>query len=417
MSYKILKFIFWFTIVNNCLVGFGQVNNENIGGYWRCEIKTDGGQLPFELFFNFNMSNVVQSHYTYAINGKEKLKLDKPFLKNDSLHIPIDMYDAEIVAKVDQGKMNGYWHRFIGGTKHIYSPFSAKFGHFERFKKLSTQKPVNINGKWTTTFTTVDGKNVTEAVGVFNQTGSKVTGTFLTTTGDYRFLEGIVDGDSLKMSTFDGTHLYLFLAKKTGNTLNGQFWYNIHSLENWTATLDPNAQLPDLNKLTYLKPGYSKFDFAFPDTEGKIISLDKYSFDNKVKIIQIMGSWCPNCMDESKYLAPWYIKNKNRGIEIFGLAYEKSTDLAISGPKIDKMKERFGIKYPVLLAGSKDAGEAAKSLPMLNNVLGFPTTIIIDKKGVVRQIHTGFSGPGTGKYYNDWIKEFNLIIDKLLVEK
>ena len=147
---------------------------------------------------------------------------------------------------------------------------------------------------------------------------------------------------------------------------------NISSLENWTATLNPKAKLPDVNKLTYLKPGYNKVEFSFPDLTGKPISITDKAFEGKVKIIQMLGTWCPNCMDETKYLAPWYDKNKDRGVEIIGLAYEKSTELAVSAPKIEKMKKRFGMNYTVLLAGSKNAGEPAKTLPMLNKVLGIP---------------------------------------------
>ena len=53
---------------------------------------------------------------------------------------------------------------------------------------------------------------------------------------------------------------------------------------------------------------------------------------------------------------------------------------------------------------------------MLNKVIGFPTTIIIDKKGKIRETHTGFSGPGTGKYYAEWVNDFERLIDKLLNE-
>lgn len=386
----------------------------NLSGKWRATIKTDGGELPFHLEIIKKADSTT--YEAYAINGNESLALDNLIIKGDSITIPIEIFDAKISAKISGKKMLGIWERYVGGEKYIRSTFHAEKNVLNRFETISTKKTENINGNWSTNFVTADRKTKTEAVGIFEQNGKKVTGTFLTTTGDYRYLEGVMDGDSLKLSTFDGTHLYLFKALKTGNKLNGKFWSNIASLENWTATLDPNAKLPDLDKLTYLKPGFNKIEFEFPSLEGKMVSLNDNAFENKVKVIQIMGTWCPNCMDESMYLAPWYDKNKNRGIEIIGLSYEKSTDLNVSGPKIEKMKKRFGMNYPVLLAGSKDAGEAAKSLPMLNTILGFPTTIIIDKKGIVRNIHTGFSGPGTGKYYTEWIADFNLLIDKLVTE-
>ena len=52
-----------------------------------------------------------------------------------------------------------------------------------------------------------------KALAEFEQTGDKLTGSFITPSGDYRFLEGIVTGDSLKLSTFDGSHAYTFYAK------------------------------------------------------------------------------------------------------------------------------------------------------------------------------------------------------------
>jgi thiol-disulfide isomerase/thioredoxin len=415
MLYKYFKFILLFTIVNSMFLSCHQSEQKNLSGAWHATIETDGGQLPFQLLLEKNADST--NYKAYAINGAEKLALDITFIKDDSLHIPIEIFDAEIVAKVSENNLNGYWKRLIVANKYITSPFQASLGEKARFLQTSKNQPNQISGKYSTTFISVDGKSITEAVGIFEQKGAIVHGTFLTTTGDYRYLDGIMNGDSLKLSTFDGTHLFLFKAKNAENKLSGKFWSNIHGLENWTATLNPNAKLPDLDKLTYLKPGFHKIEFAFPEPNGNIINCNDKAFDNKVKIIQLMGTWCPNCMDETKYLAPWYDKNKTRGIEIIGLSFEKSTDMAVSGPKLDKMKARFGINYPVLLAGDKNNNGASLALPMLNKVMGFPTSIIIDKKGNVRQIHTGFSGPGTGQYYETWVTEFNLLIDKLVNEK
>jgi len=122
-------------------------------------------------------------------------------------------------------------------------------------------------------------------------------------------------------------------------------------------------------------------------------------------------------MDETNFLSPWYRKNRSRGVEVLGLAFERSAEMAVSGPKIERMKQRFAIDYPVLLAGSSEKDEASKALPDLNAVVAFPTTIVIDKKGQVRNIHTGFSGPGTGKFYDQYVSEFNRLIDKLVAEK
>ena len=185
--------------------------------------------------------------------------------------------------------------------------------------------------------------------------------------------------------------------------------------ETWTAQFNPSAALPDPAKLTFVKPGQT-FTFAFPDAMGKTVSLADPRFKGKVTVVQILGSWCPNCMDETRFLAPWYARNKDRGVEVVGLAFEKTASMAESGPKLQRMADRFKIQYPILLAGTNDKAEAARALPALSRVAAFPTTIFIDKRGTVRHIHTGFSGPGTGVYYDQYVSEFNALIDKLAGE-
>ena len=53
---------------------------------------------------------------------------------------------------------------------------------------------------------------------------------------------------------------------------------------------------------------------------------------------------------------------------------------------------------------------------MLNKIISYPTTIFIDKKGNVRKIYTGFSGPATGEAYTDFVKETTEFVEMLLRE-
>jgi peroxiredoxin len=382
-------------------------------GTWRAVILTAGGDLPFGL----DIRKEGETYAVLVINGDEKLKMDQSFLKDDSLHIPMEIFDSEIVAKVEGDKMTGYWKKMRSDFTFVSGKFSAEYGKNYRFAETSNAPQAALADKYSVLFLSADKKDSTQSVGVFQTKGSQVQGSFLTTTGDYRYLAGDIVGDSLKLSCFDGTHAFLFKAKIDGDNLTGGFWSGVSGYESWTATKDSSATLPDVTKLTYLKEGYKTVDFKFPNTDNKPVSLSDEAYKGKVLVIQIMGSWCPNCMDESRFLAPWYKKNKDRGVEIIGLAYEKSTDTTFAFPKIKRMKARFGIDYQVLLAGTNNKDEASKTLPMLNRVIGFPTTIVIDKKGQVRKIHTGFSGPGTGKYYDAFVSDFNRLIDKLLAEK
>jgi thiol-disulfide isomerase/thioredoxin len=199
--------------------------------------------------------------------------------------------------------------------------------------------------------------------------------------------------------------------------VNGKLYSGPTYVANWTANRDAAAILPDAYSLTKLKGGETRLNFKFPDTEGELVSIDDDRFKNKVVIIQFLGSWCPNCMDETAFLSPFYKEYKNKGVEIIGLAYERYAEPDKAKKAVGNLMNRFHVDYPVLLTGSTNKpAEVLKSIPQLANFSAFPTTIIIDKKGEVRSIHTGFDGPATGQAYLDYKREFEEKINVLLNE-
>ena len=176
--------------------------------------------------------------------------------------------------------------------------------------------------------------------------------------------------------------------------------------------------MPDANALTFLKEGYERLEFSFPDENGKMVSLNDKQFKDKVVIVQLMGSWCPNCLDETKYFTEYYSNNSEKDIAFVALAFEYAKTKSKAFEVIGELKNKIGIEYPILLAqyGTSDKIEAQDKLPMLNHILSYPTSIFIDKKGKVRKIHTGFSGPATGEPYIKFKNEFEAFIEELLVE-
>ncbi len=379
-------------------------------GLWRALVQSPGGELPFGL----QIEKQTDSSYTvYILNGAERLPMDDAYIQNDSIHIPMNLFSSQLVAQVTDSILTGYFIR-QAATRTIKMGFSAQYGRSDRFVSTAASPVQNITGKWDVTF--YSATDTSQAVGVFEQKGKELAGTFLTPTGDYRYLVGSLEGKQLQLSTFDGSHVYLFKAQTDSTKITGQFWSGDKGYSQWIAIRNEKAALPDANTYTQLKKGYTSLSFAFPDPAGKMISLADEKYKGKVVIVQILGSWCPNCMDETSFLAPWYQKNRARGIEIIGLAFEPSKDLAVSGPKLNRMKKRFNIAYDVTLAGVNNE-TASQSLPMLEKIKGYPTTIFIDKHGTVRRVHTGFSGPGTGSYYEEFVEDFNLFVDKLLTEK
>lgn len=404
------------------LIGLGQSPATVKPGTYRAVLKTRGGDLPFGL--TIQPAADAGTYSVFALNGTERLAMDPATVQGDSIRIPMALFESELVAKIDGNALRGVWRRRRTAQQVQTLPFTAQLGPTYRFVADapgvdSPAAQTNVAGKWATDFGTKTGRvDTVNAVGVFSQTGNRVSGTFLTPTGDYRYLDGNVVGDSLLLSCFDGSHLFLFRAKHDpqAKTLTGGFWSGVSGYEPWVARLDLNAQLPDPARLTYLKSGAKTLGVAFPEPNGTVVSLTDPRFKGKVTIVQILGSWCPNCMDETAFLSPWYKRNRVRGIEVLGLAFERSPQMVESGPKIERMKQRYKIDYPVVLAGTNDKAQASRALPDLNAVVAFPTTLFIDKKGQVRHIHTGFSGPGTGVYYDQYIEEFNRLVDKLLAE-
>jgi len=365
----------------------------------------DNQELPF-------IFEVKNDSLLTVLNADEIIYVDEITYYKDSVRIQMPVFEGYIIAKIEDNFLKG---SFIKPSLDRIVPFKATKNSVRFSSKNKASK--NITGNWKTVFNENSADEKYIAKGIFNQNEDKVTGTFRTTTGDYRYLEGIVDGDSLKLSTFDGAHAFLFTAKVTDSTLNGFFYSGNHWKEPFTSKLNNGYELPNVNNLTFIKEGYEDFDFSFPDTRGRIVSLSDPKFQNKAVIIQIMGTWCPNCLDESKFLVNYLKENPTKKIEVIALAFEVAKTREIAFKRIKRLKERVGIKYPVILAqyGSlADKKLAQQKLPWLNHLISYPTTIFIDKKGKVRKIHTGFNGPATGKKYKDFKVEFETFMNVLV---
>ena len=401
-------------LVLTAFVNITSAQSKLATGIWRGALKTKSGN---EIPFNFEVSNVGGKQELAVINSTEHFKVTDVRSQGDSVFIKMPLFDSEFKLKLSGNTLDGNWVKHLA-TNDVLTPFTATANTPYRFIAKPEAPAQNVSGRWSAIIGEGDGRDTT--VGEFSQTGNKVTGTFLTTTGDYRFLEGTVSGDQLYLSCFDGGHAFLFTAKiKDANTIaDGKFFSGLSGTDVWTAVKNENAKLPDAYSLSALRSGYKKIAFSFKDINGKTVSLDDARYKNKVIIVQILGSWCPNCMDETAYMVNYYKKYQPKGVEVIGLAYERTTDFARSQKTLAQMKNRFDVPYPLLITGfTSDKKETAKSLPMLTQVVGFPTTIIIDKSGDVRKIHTGFSGPGTGEHYTEFVNEFEKLTDDLLAEK
>lgn len=370
-----------------------------------------------EVPFNFEVKTKGKKQVIIIRNADERIVVDELSLKGDSVNFFMPVFDTEFRTKRIGDTLQGLWinHYKTNGNK---LKFKAVLGEQKRFLFNAGKPNPLFEGKWEVAFSP-GTKDESKAIGVFHHVEQTdyVTGTFLTETGDYRYLEGMRDGNRLHLSCFDGSHAYYFTADLNADKeLKGKFYSGASWLENWTGKPNESYQLTNADSITRVVNKEAKIDFTFPDLNGKMVSLNDAAYKNKAVIIQVMGSWCPNCMDESAYLAQVYKANRAAGLEIIALAFEKTSDLARSQKLLTRLKLRFGMEYEILITGQSGREKASAMLPALSGITAFPTTIFLNRQHQVAKIHTGFSGPATGIEYELFKEKTEAFIKKLLSE-
>ena len=381
-------------------------------GTYRVVLTTPGGELPFGLELKQQDSHPVG----YLINGEERLLLGEVKITGSHLEIPMPGYENVLKADAVGNELQGEVFLIKPNDKNQHVPLHATLGDTYRFFGQPARYNADVSGRWAMKL--IDDSGAPEAVvGEFSQSHDVVSGTILTATGDHRYLAGQVKGDELYLSTFDGAHVFLYKAKIAADgSLDGDWWSGLAFHEKWTGKRDAAAQLPDAYGVTAMRTGVKNFDFAFPDLSGKTVSSKDPQFRGKVLIVALAGSWCPNCHDEAAFLAPLYKDYRGKGLEIVSLQFEHFGDFERAAAATQRFRQHYGIEYTTLIAGVSDKDEAAKKLPMLKSFVAFPTTVFIDRKGNVRKIHTGYTGPATGDHYLQFVAEVKATLDQLLAE-
>lgn len=438
VSYSNFFILFLFTqLFSSCLVSDDHFNALP-NGIWRGILKLDsrpvssnpkGEPLPEklnlkfdevtegELPFTFEIKYITQDSFIMILfNGSEKIITSdisfgrSKYLAKDTFRINFPIYDTYIHGLYEENVMEGEW--VINYRTELNKiPFVAKFGQNYRFTQLKKDPIMNLTGSWDTEFGLVDGEEPYPGIAEFKQSGNHLTGTFLTETGDYRYLEGSVQANKLYLSVFDGSHAFLFEGKiNADSTINGIFRSGKHYQTIWKAKPLKNNVLRNPDKITQTVNS-DVINFKFPDIYGKPVSLSELK--GKVKIVQLFGTWCPNCLDETNFLLEFLTQNEDKDISVIGLAFERYNEKDKVLPLLAAYKKRLNIPYTILWAGSYNKKEASKVMPMLNEIIAFPTLIILDENNKVIKIHTGFNGPATSEY-GAFKRDFNETIEKIL---
>ena len=376
-------------------------------GIWRGSIGFSGKEVPFNFSLNISEKKIT------VFNADEKL--DFSFVEDrDSIFIDSYVFNTQFRAKINHNSLDGFYFNY--DKKHKFT-FKAKLNQNDRFD----DKPILVDdlaGKWETVF--ISGNREQKAILEIGYIkGNKLKATFDTESGDYRFLEGVInEKNEIKLSTFDGLHVFLFEAKLTNDDINGVLYIpNTNKYRKIKFKSKRNVSenyLRNPEEITFLKKGYKGISFNFDGIDGNMVSFPSEKYKNKVVILQIMGTWCPNCMDETAYLSNIYDKYKKDGLEIIGLAYEKQAKTLNTAIKFVKKSIKYhDAKYTFAIAQFDKLKDPKNSLPMLNGIFSFPTSIYIGRDGKIKKIHTGFSGPATMRY-KEFIKENEAFIQELL---
>jgi peroxiredoxin len=381
-------------------------------GAYRAVLGLPGGEAPFGL----EIGKEQDGYVLYLSNGSERTRVDNVSVGNGELTAVFPGYENSLRARLYRKGLEGTVTLIKAGGKEQVITLKATLGQTHRFFEDALTDNADVAGRWEATLTDEEGKS-TPAIVVLEQQHDHVTGTVMTPTGDHRFLAGQVRGEEVRLSTFAGGLAYLYKLKvRPDGALEGEYWQGLASHEKVLARRNSEASLAGVGPSTRLKDGASRFDFTFRDPDGKPVSLSDERFRGKVVLVTLGGSWCPNCHDEARFLAPFYREYRDRGFEVIALMFERHGEFEKAAKAVQGYRHDLGIEFTTLIAGVSDTDEASKALPTLNGVYGYPTAILVDRNGAVRDIHVGFDGPATGSHYDEYVAEFRAQVDELLAE-
>ena len=373
------------------------------GGSWRAALDLAGGRLQFGLV----IERFRGGWRGRLCNGVECRPIDVQ-VRGDSVKLEITDYAATVTAVLKGDSLAGVYQN-VGNRGPRTIPFRAARGSWP-----VTPAPERLVGRWDATY--LQNWGTSPRVFEFRNGPDGLEGTIISNTGDYGHFSGKVTTDSFSLARFDGSFVYLLTGRLQGDTLRGVFHAGLRSQTPWEAIRSSGA--PHLKSPTEVTAAdtTAPFRFDFTALDGRRVRQDDPRFKDKVVLVDIFGSWCPTCHYAAPELVELYRRYRSRGLEVVGLAYEVTGDTAVDARQVRRYRDKFGITFPLLLAGINDTEAAAATLPQLRGFTAFPTTIFLGRDGRVRRVHAGFYGPATGAQHTRLIRDFEKEIEKLLEE-
>lgn len=377
--------------------------SKNLSGKWLAKLRiSKSDYIPFVF--------EIRNNQICLINGEEKVEGGQISYDHGSIIVELPSFNSYLdIEKTSEG-LKGKW--VVRNKEGYYVDFEAQ--PYNGYRVFKTAKPkVSFDGLWDIN---LGDKSKTHVVGKFKQNQDHLEGTFLTNTGDYRFLEGQVNADSMIVTSFVGSHSFMIKAKIEGDSIFGQFYSSKHYKVDFKGVKTDVIKMGNPYELTYQTKDIDSLIVNLEDIDGLVKPFNFSQFTNEVVLIQIMGSWCANCYDEALFFKQLHESYKNKGLRIIGLSYESARSKSQAIKSLDKFIAHNKLPYEIRYAGPAGKSTTSEQWNMLNKISSYPTSILLNKKGEIVQIHTGFNGPSTGELYSKYVKEMKDTIESLLQE-
>lgn len=383
-----------------------------VAGLWDAVLVVNQEQIPFR--FEVEQSgNQVQGFF---FEGDRKVGSTSGSFEDGTLKLDYDFLNSALELRLLGDQLQGrYTYKYPGSA-----PMEIRARRFVPVA-AGEKAPPQVAGNWRMRRVAQEAKAPRDfrTWSLFlRQSGAEVTGSILRVDGDTGTLSGHWQGGTLVLSHFAGERPMLFEGHANPD---GTLSINLDHKANFVAARTKEAAAkgipdpPDPSRYTSVKDPTEPFHFNFPDLDGKMVSDTDARFKGKVVLLAIGGSWCPNCHDEAPFLMELYKQFHARGLEIVGLMFEADSDPSLARPRVKSFIKRYGIEYPMLLAGTPD--EINRKIPQLVNFGAYPTTIYLGRDGRVRSVHAGFASAATGDEHARLETEVRGLVEKLIAEK
>jgi thiol-disulfide isomerase/thioredoxin len=377
---------------------------QSVTGLWEAVVTVNNVDVPFRLELS-GSGNTLKGAF---FNGDERVTSTSGTIDHGAIILNFDEYGTTLEAKVTDGGLEG---QYVRGTRGAPYPFRAK--RFTPASADAANVPA-IAGLWNVQVKSSKGESAWQLI--VKQSGAEASAAILRVDGDTGTLTGRYADGKFVLSHFSGARpLRLELTPQADGTLTvvQNTDAPLVAVRSDVAKAKGLPEPSDPSKFTSVKDPTEPLRFSFPDLSGRLVANTDDRFRGKVVLVNITGSWCPNCHDEVPFLVELYRQYRSRGLEIVGLSFEEAAQLK-NPTRLKAFMKRYGVEYTMLLPG--EPKEAPDKLPQAVNLNSFPTTFFVGRDGRVRGVTAGFPGRASGKFHEEAKAEITARIERLLAE-